>query len=183
MGCGKTCIGRRLARRLQLSFTDADEEIVNAAGLTVPEIFATLGELAFREGERRVIARLLAGPPHVLATGGGAFLDPETRRLIREHGISIWLRASLDVLDRRTRGRSSRPLLNVGDPRAVLARLMAVRQPIYAEADIVVDTDDEPATRPPDVFTPPSARIWRSTRRRQEPHRDGGGGPGPRDNA
>ena len=145
MGCGKTCIGRRLARRLQLSFADADDEIVNAAGLAVPEIFATLGESAFRDGERRVIARLLAGPPHVLATGGGAFLDPETRRLIRERGISIWLRASLDVLDRRTRGRGGRPLLDVGDPRAVLARLMAVRQPIYAKADIVVDTDDEPA--------------------------------------
>jgi len=145
MGCGKTCIGRRLARRLQLVFADADEEIVSAAGLSVPEIFATLGESAFREGERRVIGRLLAGPPHVLATGGGAFLDAETRRLIREHGISIWLRASLDVLDRRTSGRSSRPLLNVSDPRAVLARLMAVRQPIYAEADIIVDTDDEPA--------------------------------------
>lgn len=105
----------------------------------------TLGELAFREGERKVIARLLGRPPHVLATGGGAFLDPGTRQLIREHGVSIWLRASLDVLDRRTRGRTSRPLLNVGDPRAVLELLMKVRHPVYAEADVVVDTTDEPA--------------------------------------
>lgn len=145
MGSGKTCIGRHLARRLELPFVDADEEIVGAAGIPVAEIFATLGESAFREGERKVIARLLGRPPHVLATGGGAFLDPGTRQLIREHGVSIWLRASLDVLDRRTRGRTSRPLLNVGDPRAVLESLMKVRHPVYAEADVVVDTTDEPA--------------------------------------
>ena len=145
MGAGKTCIGRRLARQLDLPFADADEEIVAAAGASIPEIFAAYGESTFREGERRVIARLLGGSPHVLATGGGAFIDPATRQLIAERGISIWLRASLDVLERRTVGRTSRPLLNVADPRAVLAELMTVRDPVYAEANIVVDTSDEPA--------------------------------------
>lgn len=145
MGSGKTCIGRHLARRLELPFVDADEEIVGAAGIPVAEIFATLGESGFREGERKVIARLLDRSPHVLATGGGAFLDPGTRQLIRKRGVSIWLRASLDILDRRTRGRSSRPLLNVSDPRAVLESLMRVRYPVYAEADVVVDTTEEPA--------------------------------------
>lgn len=145
MGAGKTCIGKRLARRLNMSFVDADEEITAAAGATVAEIFATLGESAFREGERRVIARLLNGSPHVLATGGGAFLDPATRMLISRRGISIWLRASLDVLERRTVGRAGRPLLDVPDPRAALAALLAVREPVYAEADIVVDTGDESA--------------------------------------
>jgi shikimate kinase len=134
-----------MARQLGLPFMDADEEIAAAAGASIPEIFATYGESRFREGERRVIARLLSGPPHVLATGGGAFIDPATRRLIAERGISIWLRASLDLLERRTVGRTSRPLLNVADPRAVLAELMAARDPIYAEADLVVDTSDEPA--------------------------------------
>ncbi len=145
MGSGKTCIGRHLARRLELPFVDADEEIVSAAGVPVAEIFATLGESAFREGERKVIARLLDRSPHVLATGGGAFIDPDTRQLIRQRGVSIWLRASLDILDRRTRGRSSRPLLNVCDPRAVLESLMRLRYPVYAEADVVVDTTEEPA--------------------------------------
>jgi shikimate kinase len=145
MGAGKTCVGRRLAHRLRLPFIDADEAIADAAGATVTEIFAAMGEAAFRDGERRVIARLLAGPPQVLATGGGAFVDPATRALIRERGISVWLRASLDVLDRRTRGRGGRPLLEVADPRAALATLLAVREPIYAQADVVVDTSDEPA--------------------------------------
>ena len=145
MGAGKTCIGRRLARSLDIPFIDADEEIAAAAGASISQIFASFGESAFRDGERRVIGRLLAGPPHVLATGGGAFIDATTRRLIADHGISIWLRASLNVLERRTVGRAGRPLLEVADPRAVLAELMAVREPIYAEANIVVDTGDEPA--------------------------------------
>lgn len=145
MGAGKTCIGKRLARLLDMPFIDADEQIAAAAGASVSEIFAIFGESAFRDGERKVIERLLAGPPHVLATGGGAFVDPTTRALIRRCGISIWLRASLDILEGRTRGRAGRPLLEVADPRAVLATLMATREPIYAEADIVVDTGNEPA--------------------------------------
>jgi shikimate kinase len=145
MGAGKTCIGRRLGRCLTLPFVDADDEIVKAAGASIPEIFRTLGESAFREGERRVIARLLQESPQVLATGGGAFIDPATRALIREHAVSIWLRADLDILVKRTSGRSSRPLLATDGPRPVLSALMMARYPIYAQADVVVDTDDEPA--------------------------------------
>jgi shikimate kinase len=144
MGAGKTCVGRRLARRLGCRFIDADDEIVRAAGCSIEEIFARLGENVFRRGERRIIARLLDEGACVLATGGGAFMDPETRARIKERGISIWLRAELDVLERRTRGRPGRPLLNTDDPRATLAELMAVRYPTYAEADIIIDTGDEP---------------------------------------
>jgi shikimate kinase len=147
MGAGKTSVGRRLAQRLHLAFTDADEEIVRAAGCSVSEIFARFGEAAFREGERKVITRLLQEPPRVLATGGGAFLDGEIRDHIRRHGLSVWLRADLDVLVRRTEGRSHRPLLNTGDPRATLARLMAQRYPVYAAADVIVDSDDGPIDR------------------------------------
>ena len=145
MGAGKTCIGRRLARCLNMPFVDADDEIVKAAGASIPEIFRTLGESAFREGERRVIGRLLQEPPQVIATGGGAFMDAQTRALIREHAVSIWLRAELDILVRRTSGRPTRPLLAPGDPRPVLSALMTARYPVYAQADVVVDTDDEPA--------------------------------------
>jgi shikimate kinase len=144
MGAGKSSIGRRLAARLGLAFRDADTEVEAAAGSTIEEIFARFGEAAFRDGERRVIRRLLGEAPHVLATGGGAFMDAETRGLIRAEGISIWLRADLDVLVARTARRSNRPLLKEGDPREVLARLIEVRYPIYAEADIVIDTDESP---------------------------------------
>jgi len=144
MGAGKTCVGRRLARRLGRRFTDADDEIVLAAGCSIEEIFETMGEDVFRSGERRVIARLLDEGPSVLATGGGAFIDEETRARIKAGAVSVWLKADLDVLVRRTRGRPGRPLLKTGDPRATLARLMAARYPIYAEADIVVETGDEP---------------------------------------
>jgi shikimate kinase len=149
MGAGKTSIGRRLARRFGLPFVDADDEIALAAGMSIEDIFATLGEAAFRDGERRVIARLLAGPSQVLAAGGGAFLADETRALIRERAVSIWLRAGLDVLVARTQGRGGRPLLKGGDPRTTLAELMTVRHPVYAAADVTVDTGDEP----PDVTT------------------------------
>lgn len=144
MGAGKTSIGRRLAKRLDLPFVDADDEIVRAAGLSVEEIFTRFGEAAFREGERRVIARLLSGEAQVLATGGGAFLDTATREVIARRGISVWLKADLEVLVRRTVGRPGRPLLKTGDPRDVLARLMQVRYPVYALADVTVATEDIP---------------------------------------
>ena len=140
MGAGKSCIGRRLAQRLNVPFVDADAEIEQAAGCTISEIFEKYGEAAFRDGERRVMARLLQGPPTILAAGGGAFMDAETRALIRGYGVSVWLRADLDTLAARTKGRNHRPLLNSGDPRDTLAKLIEVRYPVYAEADIVVDT-------------------------------------------
>jgi len=145
MGAGKTAIGKRLAARLGLPFVDADHEIEAAAGMSVAEIFARYGERAFRDGERRVIARLLSGPPIVLATGGGAFMDAETRALVRARALSVWLRVPLHVLVRRVSGRADRPLLTGRDPAAVLADLAAKRYPTYAEADIVVDCVDEAA--------------------------------------
>jgi shikimate kinase len=144
MGAGKTTIGRRLANVLQWPFMDADAEIERAAGLTVPEIFAKHGEEDFRRGERSVIARLLAGPAHVLATGGGAFIDDETRANLRQKAVTIWLKAPLEVLMRRVDRRDDRPLLMGGDPRAVMERLMQVRYPIYAEADVTVETSNSP---------------------------------------
>ncbi|MBX6367156.1 MAG: shikimate kinase [Rhodospirillales bacterium] len=144
MGAGKTSIGRRLAAKLHLPFVDADNEIEAAAGETIEEIFEKRGEAVFRDGERRVIARLLEGPPHVLATGGGAFMDPQTRAAIRAHGISVWLRADLDLLVDRVGRRSNRPLLKRGDPRTILGELMEKRHPVYAEADLVVDSVDGP---------------------------------------
>jgi shikimate kinase len=147
MGAGKSCIGKRLAHRLGLAFVDADHEVERAAGCSIAEIFARHGEANFRDGERRVIARLLDNPVHVLATGGGAFMDPRTRALIGERAISIWLRADLDLLLRRVARRNDRPLLQVAEPRQKLAELMTQRHPVYAEADIAVDSADGP----PDV--------------------------------
>jgi shikimate kinase len=140
MGAGKTKIGRRLAARLHLPFFDSDQEIEAAAGETIEEIFTNRGERVFREGERRVIARLLAQPVHVLATGGGAFMDPATRAVIARCGISLWLRADLDVLVSRVSRRNNRPLLRQGDPKAILAGLIERRHPVYAEADVIVDS-------------------------------------------
>jgi shikimate kinase len=140
MGAGKTKVGRQLAQRLDLPFADADDEIVEAAGCSIEEIFERFGEAAFRDGERRVVARLLGGERKVLATGGGAFLDPGTRARIKERGLSIWLRADLDILVERTSRRGGRPLLKNRDIRATLEKLMAERYPIYAEADIVIDS-------------------------------------------
>lgn len=144
MGAGKSAIGKRLAQALGLNFVDADKEIEEAAGCTIPEIFARFGEPAFRDGERRVIARLLEGPVCVLATGGGAFMDEATRAKIKDRGLSVWLRADLDTLVRRTARRSNRPLLNAGDPREILGKLMAQRYPVYAEADVTVDSLEAP---------------------------------------
>ncbi|MBM3950308.1 MAG: shikimate kinase [Rhodospirillales bacterium] len=143
MGAGKSSVGRRLAKILDLPFVDADEEIERAAGCSIEDIFRLYGEPAFRDGEERVIARLLESGPQVLATGGGAFMNSRTRERIRERAISIWLRADLDLLVRRTARRGGRPLLAHGDPRATLERLMAERYPVYAEADMTVDTTDE----------------------------------------
>jgi shikimate kinase len=143
MGAGKSSIGKRLARRLGLPFVDADHEIEAAAGCSIPDIFELYGEAAFRDGERKVIARLLDGAPIVLATGGGAFLDTETQARVRERGVSVWLRAPLDVLVRRIGRRGGRPLLKGKDPREALADLMERRYPIYSLADVTVDTGDE----------------------------------------
>ena len=143
MGAGKSPIGRRLATRLGARFLDADREIEIAAGMTIPEIFTVHGEPAFREGERRVISRIIEGPPLVLATGGGAFIDDETRALLKERAFTVWMRAELEVLMRRVSKRGGRPLLK-SNPRKVLTDLIEQRHPIYAEADIVIDSRDEP---------------------------------------
>ena len=144
MGAGKSCIGRHLAQHLGLPFVDADTEIEKAAGCSIPEIFEQHGEQAFREGERRVIARLLEEGPQVVATGGGAYMDPETRAAIAKRATSVWLRADLDLLVRRTSRRNTRPLLRTGDPKEILGRLIEERYPTYAEADITVDSVDAP---------------------------------------
>lgn len=144
MGAGKSCIGRRLATVLGVPFTDADRAIEEAAGCSIPDFFERHGEAAFRDGERRVILRLLDGPIQVLATGGGAFMDPVTRETLHKNAVTVWLRADLDLLLRRVSRRNDRPLLQVDDPRAKLEELMAERHPVYAEADIVVDSADGP---------------------------------------
>ena len=144
MGAGKSSVGRRLAARLGIAFVDADVEIEKAAGMTISEIFAAQGEAYFRDGETRVIARLLDGGPQVLATGGGAFMNADTRTAIRAKGISVWLRATLDVLTRRIKRRGDRPLLKNADPAETLRRLIEERDPIYAEADLTVESRDVP---------------------------------------
>src|SRR3954470_22486950 len=159
MGAGKSTVGRRLASRLNLRFTDADAEIETAAGMTIPDMFAMHGEAYFRDGERRVIARLLGegaaplatgggGPLHpqtpARGTGGGAYMHPETRAGIREAGIAVWLRADLDVLMRRVRKRHNRPLLQNPDPEGTMRRLIEARHPIYALADVTVDSREIP---------------------------------------
>lgn len=144
MGVGKSSVGRRLATALNLPFRDADNEVEAAAGRSISEIFAELGEAAFRDGERRVIARLLDEPPHVLATGGGAFVNAETRALINEKAISVWLKADIELLARRVGRKDTRPLLKGKDPVAVLTELARVRNPAYAEAQVHVQTGDTP---------------------------------------
>ena len=144
MGAGKSAIGRRLASRLGLPFIDADSEIEKAAGCSIEDIFESHGEAAFRDGERRVIQRLLKGPRHVLATGGGAFMAKQTREVIHEYGISVWLRADLELLLERTSRRRNRPILKRGNPRDILAKLIEERYPVYADANTVVDGADVP---------------------------------------
>jgi shikimate kinase len=142
MGAGKSSIGRRLAGRLRIAFVDADVEIEQAAGMSIADIFAAHGEPYFRSGEARVIARLLEHGPQVLATGGGAFMNTRTRANISDKGVSVWLKADLEVLTRRLRRRNDRPLLKTADPIATLTNLLAERDPIYGEADITVLSRD-----------------------------------------
>ena len=163
MGAGKSAIGKRLAIRLGLPFVDADDEIERAAGCSIAEFFERFGESEFRAGERRVISRLLAGPPHVLSTGGGAYMDAETRALMHKHAITVWLRADLEVLYDRVKKRTHRPLLRQGDPREVLARLISQRYPVYAEADLVVESTAQPAEATTD-------QVLEALRRHLEPH-------------
>lgn len=146
MGAGKSAIGRRLSARLGVPFKDADAEIEHAAGCSISQIFERYGEPAFRDGERKVIARLLAEPPHVMATGGGAFMDAATRERLRHGAVTLWLRAPVDVLLARTGRRDNRPLLQGGDPRATLERLLAERTPVYAQADHTLDSEEGPHT-------------------------------------
>jgi shikimate kinase len=145
MGAGKTSLGKRLSKFYDLPFIDSDAEIEKAAGCSIAEIFARFGEAYFRDGERRVIERILTSEPCVMATGGGSFMDDRVRALVKEHALSIWLRADLETLVKRTsKRRDERPLLKAGDPREILGNLIEQRYPVYAEADIVVDVGDEP---------------------------------------
>ena len=142
MGAGKTVMGRRLAAQLGLDFVDSDIEIETAAGMTIPDIFARHGEPFFRDRENRVVGRLIGGGARVVATGGGAFIHPATRAAIKSGSLSVWIRADFDVLMRRVRKRSNRPLLRTADPEGTLKRLMAERYPVYAEADVTVESRD-----------------------------------------
>lgn len=147
MGAGKTTVGRRLASKLDLPFRDADVEIEAAAGMPISDIFAIYGEPSFRDGERRVIARLMESGPMILATGGGAYINADTRARIAEKGVSVWLKADHDTLMRRVRKRSHRPLLANPDPDGTMRRLMSERYPIYAEADVTIESRDMPHER------------------------------------
>jgi len=140
MGAGKSSVGRRLAQRLDMHFVDADREIEDAAGCTISEFFERFGEVEFRRGEQRVIQRILGGPPVVLATGGGAFMAEETRKAIAENGVSLWLKADIDVLFERVSRRQGRPLLAQKDPKAVLEKLMEERYPVYEKADLWIES-------------------------------------------
>lgn len=144
MGAGKSSVGRRLAAKLDVPFYDADAEIEAAAGCSISEIFDRYGEAAFRDGERKIVARLLDQPPHVLATGGGAFIDRDTRAKIRDRAISVWIKVPVDVLISRVGRRDTRPLLREGDPRETMERLLKTREPVYAEADLTVESENGP---------------------------------------
>jgi shikimate kinase len=141
MGAGKSTIGRRLSHALDLPFIDADQEIAQAAGCSISDIFEIYGETIFRDLEQRVMLRLVSDKPCIIATGGGAFMNPAVRKIIREKAISLWLKAELDVLLERVSRRDTRPLLKTGDRRSILGRLIEERHPIYAEADITIDSN------------------------------------------
>lgn len=144
MGAGKSTIGRRLSARLHLPFLDADTEIEAAAGMSIPDIFETHGEPHFRDGEARVIARLLDSGPAVIATGGGAFMREETRNRIRDKAVSIWLKADADIIMKRVKRRADRPLLQTADPAATVGRLIEEREPVYRHADLTIWSRDVP---------------------------------------
>jgi shikimate kinase len=144
MGAGKSTIGRRLSARLRLPFLDADSEIETAAGMSIPDIFEAHGEPHFRDGEARVIARLLDGGPAVIATGGGAFMREDTRNRIRDKAVSIWLKADADIIMKRVKRRADRPLLQTADPAGTVERLIGEREPIYSHADITIWSRDVP---------------------------------------
>lgn len=147
MGSGKSTIGRRLSARLHLPFLDADTEIEAAAGMSIPDIFETHGEPHFRDGEARVIARLLDGGPTVIATGGGAFMREETRNRIRDKAVSLWLKADADIIMKRVKRRADRPLLQTADPAATVGRLIEEREPTYQRADLTIWSRDVPHER------------------------------------
>jgi shikimate kinase len=147
MGAGKSTIGRRLSARLHLPFLDADTEIEAAAGMSIPDIFETHGEPHFRDGEARVIARLLDSGPAVIATGGGAFMREETRNRIRDKAVSIWLKADVEIIMKRVRRRADRPLLQTEDPTATVSRLLEAREPVYRTADLTIGSRDVPHDR------------------------------------
>ncbi|MEM6650497.1 MAG: shikimate kinase [Pseudomonadota bacterium] len=147
MGVGKTTVGRRLAKQLKVPFFDADEEIEKASDMKVADFFETYGEAEFRVGERKVIERLLNQGPHVMATGGGAFMNDATRALVHEKATSLWLKADLETLVERTSQRNTRPLLNQGDPKEILGKLLVERSPIYAQADLTVESKDDSHTK------------------------------------
>ena len=144
MGAGKSSLGRRLASRLEVPFRDADTEIETAAGCSINEIFARFGEPAFRDGERKVVARLLGLPAHVLATGGGAFADDATRARIKDEAVSVWINVPLKVLIERVGRRDTRPMLKDGDPAEIMTRLYQEREPLYAQADLTISSEDSP---------------------------------------
>lgn len=144
MGAGKSSVGRRLAKALDMPFVDADAEIEKAAGMSITDIFAKHGEPEFRAGERRVVARLLEEQPSVVATGGGAWMDDTTRAKVRARGVSVWLKAEIETLLKRVKKRGGRPLLKTGDPEQVLRDLIAIREPVYAEADVTVHSREVP---------------------------------------
>ena len=143
MGAGKSTVGRRLAERLNLPFLDSDDEIVKAAGMSIPEIFERFSEQYFRDGEHKVIARLLDGPPCILATGGGAFLSDENQALIAARGVSVWIKADLETLWDRVRDKPGRPLLQAADPKGVLGDLLKARHPAYGKADVIIESEND----------------------------------------
>ena len=161
MGVGKTTVGRRLANCLGIPFVDADAEIEKAAGCEISSIFKSYGEAAFREGEKKVICRLLSDPPHVLATGGGAFMNDTTREAIKDRATSVWLDADIDTLVERTGRKNTRPLLANGDPKEILTNLANERNPIYAEADIRVLSGTGPHEEVVNAVLTALADHWR----------------------